>query len=133
MKMPMITSVRTAILEGLRATHGSLKLNDIVTKAMGGDAGCMRALAEAGRHIGVAAANLSNLFDPERLVVGGELSRAGEILLGPIRHAMERSVIVDERSMPDVVQGQLGARATTLGAVALAIDQVAIGGNEPIG
>jgi predicted NBD/HSP70 family sugar kinase len=122
-----------AILEGLRATHGSLKLNDIVTKAMGGDAGCMRALAEAGRHIGVAAANLSNLFDPERLVVGGELSRAGEILLGPIRHAMERSVIVDERSMPDVVQGQLGARATTLGAVALAIDQVAIGGNEPIG
>jgi predicted NBD/HSP70 family sugar kinase len=122
-----------AILEGLKPTHGNLKLNDIVTKAMGGDAGCTRALAEAGRHVGVAAANLSNLFDPERIVVGGELSRAGEILLGPIRHAMERSVIVDESAMPDVVQGQLGARASTLGAVALAIDQVAIGGNEPIG
>lgn len=121
-----------AILEGLKPTHGNLKLNDVVTKAMGGDAGATRALAEAGRHIGVAAANLSNLFDPERIVVGGELSRAGEILLGPIRHAMERSVIVGELSMPDVVQGQLGVRAGTLGAVALAIDQVAIGGKDTI-
>ncbi|HEY9497808.1 MAG TPA: ROK family transcriptional regulator [Terrimesophilobacter sp.] len=116
-----------AILDGLKGTHGNLKLNDVVTRAMGGDAGCTRAIADAGKHIGVAAANLSNLFDPERLIVGGELSRAGEILLGPIRHAMERSVIVDELSMPDVVQGQLGVRAATLGAVAHAIDQVAIG------
>ncbi|MBB5633275.1 putative NBD/HSP70 family sugar kinase [Cryobacterium mesophilum] len=121
-----------AILENLKPTHGNLKLNDIVTKAMGGDAGCVRALAEAGRHIGVAAANLSNLFDPERLVVGGELSRAGEILIGPIRHALERSVIVDEDSMPDIVQGQLGARAATLGAVAFAIDRVAIGPNDKV-
>lgn len=121
-----------AILENLRLTHGNLKLNDIVTKAMGGDDGCVRALAEAGRHIGVAAANLSNLFDPERLVVGGELSRAGEILIGPIRHALEGSVIVDEDSMPDIVQGQLGARAATLGAVAFAIDRVAIGPNDKV-
>ncbi len=116
-----------AILEGLKPTHGNLKLNDVVTKAMGGDPGCTRAIADAGRHIGVAAANLSNLVDPERLIVGGELSRAGEILLGPIRHAMERSVIVDELSMPDIVQGQFGVRAATLGAVAYAIDQVTIG------
>ncbi len=115
-----------AILDALKPTHGSLKLNDVVTKAMGGDAGCIRALAEAGRHVGVAAANLSNLFDPERIVVGGELSRAGEILIGPIRHALERSVLADEASMPDMVQGQLGARAATLGAVAYAIDKSAI-------
>ena len=119
-----------AILEGLKSTHGNLKLNDVVTKAMSGDPGAIRAIADAGKHIGIAAANLSNLVDPERLVVGGELSRAGEILLGPIRHAMERSVIVDQLLMPDVVQGQLGVRAATLGAVAYAIDQVAIGTND---
>lgn len=115
-----------AILEKLKPTHGNLKLNDVVTKAMGGDAGCIRALAEAGRHVGVAAANLSNVLDPERLIVGGELSRAGEILIGPIRHALERSVIVDEPSLPDIVHAQLGARAATLGAVAFAIDQSSI-------
>lgn len=116
-----------AILEGLKPTHGNLKLGDVITKAISGDDGCVRAIADAGRHIGVATANLSNLFDPERIVVGGDLSRAGETLLGPIRHAMERSVIVDEFSTPDIVQGQLGVRAATLGAVAYAIDQVTIG------
>lgn len=120
-----------AILESLKPTHGNLKLNDVVTKAMGGDAGCIRALAEAGRHVGVAAANISNLLDPERLIVGGELSRAGEILIGPIRHALERSVIVDEPSLPDIVQGQLGARAATLGAVAFAVDQSSIDQRSP--
>lgn len=120
-----------AILEGLKPTHGNLKLNDVVTKAMGGDAGCIRALAEAGRHVGVAAGNISNLLDPERLIVGGELSRAGEILIGPIRHALERSVIVDEPSLPDIVQGQLGARAATLGAVAFAVDQSSIDPRSP--
>lgn len=117
----------SAILENLKREYGSLKLNDVVSRAMAGDAGCAREIADAGRHVGVAVANLCNLFDPERVIVGGELARAGELLLGPIRHATERSVIVDDDAMPDIVQGQLGIRAATLGAVAFAIDQVSVG------
>ena len=116
-----------AILENLRDTHGALTLNDVVSRAMAGDAGCIREIADAGRHIGVAAANLCNLLDPERLVVCGELARAGELLLGPIRHAIEHSVIVNEDSVPDLVQGQLGTRAATLGAVVYAVDQISVG------
>ncbi|TIH37123.1 ROK family transcriptional regulator [Subtercola vilae] len=115
-----------ALLDGLRDQLGSLKLNDIVLRAMAGDPVSMRAIADAGRHIGVAAANLCNLLDPERIVVGGELSRAGELLLGPLRHAVERSIIVGRDLMPDIVQGQLGARAAALGAAIFAIDRVNI-------
>jgi predicted NBD/HSP70 family sugar kinase len=115
-----------AVLESLKGTHGSLKLSDVVLRAMTGDDDCIRAIADAGKHIGVAVANLCNLLDPERVVVGGELARSGELLLGPIRYAAERSIIVSEESMPDIVQGQLGARAATLGAAAYAIDQVSI-------
>lgn len=115
-----------AILDELRDHLGSLKLGDVVLQAMAGDARCIRAIADAGKHIGVAAANLCNLLDPERVIVGGELARAGELLLGPMRHAVERSIIVNENLMPDIVQGQLGARAATLGAVAYAVDRVSI-------
>ncbi|WP_337589548.1 ROK family transcriptional regulator [Arthrobacter sp. ERGS1:01] len=115
-----------AILEGLRDHLGSLKLNEVVVHAMAGDAACLRAVADAGRHIGIAAANLSNVFDPERIVVGGQLARAGEILLGPLRHTVERSVIVEQEIMPDIVQGQLGNRAALLGAVAHAVDSMHI-------
>lgn len=115
-----------AILEELRDHLGSLKLGDVVLQAMAGDARCIRAIADAGRHIGIATANLCNIIDPERIVVGGELARAGELLLGPLRHAVERSVIVPEELMPDIVQGQLGTRAAALGAVAYAVDCVSI-------
>ncbi|WP_138442429.1 ROK family transcriptional regulator [Sinomonas susongensis] len=115
-----------AIIDGLRDHLGSLNLGDVVVQAMSGDARCIRAIAEAGKHIGLATANLCNLLDPERIVVGGELSRGGELLLGPMRHAVERSIIVGEELMPDIVQAQLGLRAATLGAVAYAIDCVAI-------
>ena len=120
-----------AILESLRPTLGPLKLGDLVIRAMGGDSACIRAIADAGRHIGVAAANLCNLLDPERIVVGGDLARSGELLLGPLRHAVERSIIVDVESFPDVVQGQLGNRAATLGAIVYAMDQVHLGFDEP--
>ena len=115
-----------AILDELRDHLGSLKLGDVVLQAMAGDARCIRAIADAGKHIGIATANLCNLLDPERVVVGGELARAGELLLGPMRHAVERSIIVNEDLMPDIVQGQLGPRAATLGAVAYAVDCVSL-------
>lgn len=113
-----------AVLDKLRVTHGALKLGDVVVRAMAGDAGCARAIMDAGRHIGVAAANLCNLIAPERLVVGGELARAGELLLGPIRHGVERSVLADARSLPNIVPAELGERAATLGAVAFADDRL---------
>jgi predicted NBD/HSP70 family sugar kinase len=115
-----------AILDELRDHLGSLKLGDVVLQAMAGDARCIRAIGDAGRHIGVATANLCNLIDPERVIVGGELSRAGELLLGPMRHAVERSIIVNPDLMPDIVQAQLGMRAAALGAVAYAVDCVSI-------
>ena len=121
-----------AILDELRDHLGSLKLGDVVIQAMSGDARCIRAIADAGRHIGVATANLCNLLDPERVVVGGELARAGELLLGPMRHAVERSIIVNPDLMPDIVQGQLGIRAASLGAVAYAVESVSISPDDMV-
>nr|WP_274636561.1 ROK family transcriptional regulator [Microbacterium bovistercoris] len=113
-----------AILERLEPIAGAMKLGDIVVRAMAGDGASIRALSDAGKHIGLATGNLCNLIDPERIVVGGDLARAGELLLGPIRLAMENSVIVDVASAPDVVQGQLGVSAAAIGAAVHAIDQV---------
>lgn len=115
-----------ALIDSQRGSRRGMKLHDIVVRATAGDSSCVRIIGDAGRKIGFAAANLSNIFDPERLVIGGELSRAGELLLGPMRHSLERAVIVGPSSMPDIVQSQLGSRAEMLGAIAFAIDQVAI-------
>jgi predicted NBD/HSP70 family sugar kinase len=113
-----------AVLEGVRDEVGTLKLADLILRAMGGDQVCMRAVADAGRAIGSAAVGLCNVLDPERVVVTGEFARAGELLLGPMRQALESSLIVDVDGTPDVVQGQLGEKASVTGALALAIEAV---------
>ena len=58
-----------------RSLGETLTLEDVLERAVEGDAGCRRALADAGRHIGAAVANLCNLFNPERIVVGGSIGR----------------------------------------------------------
>ncbi|MHB1171624.1 MAG: ROK family transcriptional regulator [Lacisediminihabitans sp.] len=115
-----------AILDSLRSTSGALKLHDVVIRALTGDPHCIRAIADAGRHLGVAVASVCNLLDPEHVVVGGELGRAGEILLGPLRHSMERSALWEPGRLPDVVQGQLGERAALMGSIIYAVEHVAI-------
>jgi hypothetical protein len=64
------------------------------------------------------------------VVIGGDLGKAGEILLGPLRHSMERSVLWEPNDLPDVVQGQLGERAALLGSIMYAVERVAIRSDE---
>ncbi|MGH2986957.1 MAG: ROK family protein, partial [Solirubrobacterales bacterium] len=47
----------------------------------GGDAAAQRLIGDAGRAIGVAVANLCNIINPECVIVGGDLSATGEVLL----------------------------------------------------
>lgn len=115
-----------AIVQPLRSDRRGLKLQDVVGRAVGGEARFVRAIADAGHLIGVATANLCNMLDPERIVVSGELAQAGELLLGPIRHTLERSLLVAQDDAPEVVQGQLGNRAEVVGAVNYAIDQLSV-------
>ena len=94
---------------------------DIVRLADEGDAGCRRVLADTGRHVGAAVANLCNLLNPERVVIGGELAVAGELLLAPMRETVGRYGIPSAVATSEIVLGELGPNAHVLGAVALVL------------
>jgi predicted NBD/HSP70 family sugar kinase len=93
----------------------------VVSRATDGDPGCRRALADAGRHIGVAVANLCNLVNPERIVVGGSMGHAGDLLLDPLRESVRLRAIPSAAEDVEIVPGELGERAELLGAVALVL------------
>src|SRR4051794_7305323 len=110
-----------AVLEPLRRRHGpELTLRGVVALAQAGDLGCQRVVADAGRALGVAIAGVCNLLAPERVIVGGELAQAGELLVEPVRAMVRRSAIAATRAVP-VTPGVLGERAEVLGAVALVL------------
>lgn len=117
------TLVRTPVLlKLLEPTHGpGLTVARMVAMAHDGDIACRRLIIDAGRQVGLAAANMCNLLNPERIVLGGELSQAADLLIEPMRDVISRHGIPSAARRVDVVPAALGSRSQVLGAVALAL------------
>ena len=113
-----------ALLEMLRRSHGDLTVAEMLRLAHDGDLGCRRVIADAGRVVGSAAAFVFNLLNPQRLVVGGDLAEAGDLLLDGVRELRAaRGAPGRGRDARNVVAGVLGERAQVLGALALAVGE----------
>jgi predicted NBD/HSP70 family sugar kinase len=80
-----------------------------------------RLIAEAGREIGVAVAGLCNLVNPDLVIIGGDLSAAGEVITEPVHESVRRYAIGSAAEQVAVVSGVLGERAELLGALALVL------------
>src|SRR5829696_2634943 len=119
------TYASAAAIAGLlsRSLGEPLGPDDVTQRAVDGDPGCRRALADAGRHIGAAVADLCNLINPERIVVGGTMAVAGDVLLDPLGEAVRLRAIPSAAEDVVIVPGELGERAELLGAVALVLHE----------
>lgn len=68
----------------------------------------------------VGLLNLINIFQPDLLVVGGGISKAGDILLAPVREKIRKLVYTrDDRIQTQLVQAKLGNEAGIIGAALL--------------
>jgi predicted NBD/HSP70 family sugar kinase len=111
-----------AILEALRPSLGSeLSTEEAIERAADGDPGCRRAIGDAGRYLGSALADLCNLVNPERIVVGGTIGASGDVLLEPMRESLRHRAIPSAGEDVEIVAGSLGDRAELLGTVALVL------------
>ncbi len=93
----------------------------ITAAAQDGDPAARELFEEIGQWLGVGIANLAAAFDPGTFVIGGGLSEAGDLLIGPARDSFSRS-LTGRRFRPEarVVQAQLGNTAGLVGAADLA-------------
>jgi predicted NBD/HSP70 family sugar kinase/DNA-binding transcriptional ArsR family regulator len=113
-----------ALTDLLRRSHGDdITVERMIALAREGDPGCRRVIADAGHTVGRIAAALCNEFNPERIVVGGELALAGDLLLDPMRESIRRYAIPAAAEGLTVVAGALGDRAELMGALALVVGQ----------
>jgi predicted NBD/HSP70 family sugar kinase len=113
-----------ALRELMRASRGQdFTVGQVLDLAVAGDPGCRRAVADAGRSVGRALASVVSILGPEVVVVGGELSRAGDDLLVPLADAIRRFALPAATQELAVVRGALGDRANMLGALALVVTQ----------
>ena len=99
------------------APGADLGVQGIANAAHAGDTLAADVLRETGRYLGVGLANFANLFNPEKIVVTGGVSRAGDALLDPARAEMKRRAFPAVTESLEVLPGRLGDDAGPLGAV----------------
>lgn len=113
------------VLPLLHSSHGpGITMPEVVRMARDGDPGCRRVVADIGRHIGSGVASLCNLLNPSRVVLGGDLAEAGDLVLDPVRDSVARYAIPSAARQLTVAPGTLGGRAEVLGALALVLSEM---------
>ncbi len=96
---------------------------ELADLALGGDGVARGIFTEAGRRLGQAVANLINILDPERIIIGGGVSMAGDLIIEPCRQIIPAMVMAEAGRKVPVVQAELGTHAAAVGAAFLAREQ----------
>jgi glucokinase len=117
-----------AVAQGLTTRIRELCENDlnritpklIAQAAQEGDETAMDIYERAGFYLGIAAANVCVAIGPRRIIIGGGVSQAGELLLNPIRRTLRERVSVMPIQQVEVVSSQLGNNAGVIGVASWA-------------
>jgi glucokinase len=113
-----------------RGEHTSLALlekieaKDVFDAAKSGDEVALRIVHRAALYLGKSMAAVSVILNPGRFIVGGGLSKAGEILFGPLRETYMKYTPEQAREGVDIVPATLGNEAGVVGAAGLNLRQL---------
>jgi glucokinase len=113
------------LAEAGRAVDGG----DAVKAAKAGDQEAIEALRTLGERLGIGVANALNTFDPDEVVIGGGVSVAGDLLLGPAVEVAWRFALPGVGERTEIRLARHGREAGVRGAALLAGLELAEEGN----
>ena len=95
-------------------------IDDVIEAARNGNVAALRVFEDAGLHLAWGLAAVTNVVNPGVILVGGDMSHAGDLLLASARLGLRRHVLSGAAATP-VLVSSLGDRAVAIGALVLAI------------
>ncbi len=127
----LVRRTREAIMQGAETSIMAMvdgDLNKITAltvekAALSGDAFSKEMWDSTGDYLGIGLASLINVLDPELLVMGGGVSKAGELLFAPMRKTISKRLFQGVAYQVKIVRAELGKDVGTLGAVAVALNR----------
>lgn len=114
----------TKIVELISGKLDDITLVKIIEAAESGDKLAIELIEGAGVNLGTRIAYLINLFNPEVVVIGGGIEKAGELLLGPIRRTVRKFAFEEPASKVRIIPSALGEDAVALGAASLVLREI---------
>lgn len=112
--------VQSARASGLQEARGDGPITPrlVAEAALAGDAAARELYRRAGRALGVGLAGLINVFNPQMLVIGGGVAEAGDLILDPLREALESYTMPQMLSDLTIRRSALGTDTGIFGAAA---------------
>ncbi len=107
-----------ALYQSLSAGSGT---EHLVRAALAGQSGATALIVETGRWIGMAAATWANIFAPDRILIGGGISAAGDMLVAAIEDEARKRAMPYNIRNTEFALAALGNDAGIVGAAAVAM------------
>ena len=111
----------------IAAACGTATAEEAVRAAEAGNEQARAGLADVGRYLGIGIANMITVISPDRVIVGGGVAAAGELLFAPIRAEIARRVKTTSIADVALMRAELGVWAGAIGAAVHGAERAAAG------
>ena len=98
------------------AAGGEITPYIVSEAAKQGDPVAQRIFTKTGEYIGFGLVSVINLLNPEKVIIGGGVAGAGDILFDPIRKVIKERAMKVAGSAVEIVPAKLGNNAGVIGA-----------------
>jgi len=110
-----------------KLTSGSIE--EITAKVVAeaakmGDKLALEIWEEVGEYLGIAIANLINMYNPELVIIGGGIAQAGKLFFEPIKRTVKKRALPGPAKIAKIVPSQLGENVSIIGAASLALEKI---------
>jgi len=115
---------KTNILEFCDNKPDNLTVEHIIEAAKSGDTLAIELLEDGAVNLGIRIAYLVNLFNPEIVIIGGGIEKAGNLLLEPLRRTVRKWAFEEPANVVKIIPARLGEDSVALGAASVVIRDI---------
>jgi len=102
----------------------TVTLSMVIEAGQQGDKLAQEILKETGRYLGVGIVNVINLFNPEAVFIGREVSLAGDLLIDPVREMVAKRAFSVAAERVKILPAKLKENAPVIGATTLVLREL---------
>lgn len=123
-KKDLAKGANSHISEMVHNDLSKITIKVILEAAQAGDQYAIDLIARIGEALGKGIATLIHLYNPELIILGGEMSKAADFLISPIESNLNIFTISRIRKDATIVASELGDNARLMGTLALVMDKI---------
>jgi len=113
----------SSLIKMMKGKIENITAEEVALAAEQGDSLSLDVIGRAADYLGIAVANLVNIFNPDVIVIGGGLAKMGELLFGPVRQVVKERGLRLLTEAVRIVPPELGDDAGVFGAAIFAFRQ----------